>query len=1459
MAVLGGLLVFRPTTPRSGARQPGAFATFEEARQYALARILHSPCIDPSDDPYGASFERNYNSLTGTTTRHLLVDEADRERELARGFERHGFIREALTHYANLATIHGDEPARERIRSLQRRTVLGLVEAKAPVFEDGLGNLLVRALRPVPERPTVETIHEPWLPQGFPVPGVLHRIGFVREDGALVAAHGEPEGEGAGSWLVLPPGATTLWAAERNSKADFLDRVPDRSRRVAEACLYLGFVTKARGMLGTVPLPFEDLDALARDTSSPLTLDALWLRQLARHPRLVLTTKSSVTAGTHLPVEVEAHSIDRIAFDFAKLEGPIPTTEAAVKAWLPTAPATASHRETLAVPSLRCTLALPIVQPGAYRVTAEARGLSCTFLAIRADAGVELFVTPAETRIRASGPGFAVSNGPTELGVTDAAGFVVPRPGTIRERICAEHRECCQGCESCHHHHGEEAGSGSAIFVSGRGQFFRVKASVDLAEVRKVSYAAAPVLFVHTDRPVYKAGDTMRFRGILRVPRTSIAATDESRFEPAAGREVTLSIQRDAASLFRRTYVTGEHGTFSGEFELPLTAARAEHAITVEHAGGKVSQAFEVMDYRKSEFAVILTPGRGEVLVQAGTVWGAPVADTVLRCTLDGRPVEPKDGRIALKDGQRLKAVLLRGEEELARKSLTFRAASVEPPAADEKPAAEAARAEGSAPAKAEPAEKPALRITPSKPRYGRGEWIEAAIAAPWDETEALVAAADTHLYDVVRVELVDGRGVVRLPVRPVYDPGVTLFLLCGGKTARADVGVRTQAMKVDIDAPAQARPGQEVAVTLKGEPGAAFAFSAVDEAIYMLREDDTPPMYDAFHKPRPAALAYARFGDPEWDGEKRIVDPPPSHACFKDLEKAGDRVFRGLGVYETIGGGGGGGGRYGTRMGGRKMLVAVGGGGGATEDAVLASLDKGLARLQKPDGSWSSTWVCESGTLNDVGATSLALLGWLGAGYSHLSKDVHGGICFGDVVRKALQWLMARQDPSGVVGARDGDWIFNHTLAALALSEAYGLTGSDLFKDAAARAVEAVGATQSANGGWHPSDRSRKGTPATSVWAVLALRSAQIAALPLPPTAPANAWRFFDAEIDEDGVCGAPATRTTTAAGMLAILHLRSDKSDPRLGLAARELLRELPDWNRPDLLGWHLASLALFSYDGPSGPVWKRWIQPLKDTLVRNQRKDGLFAVGGETIATTALGTLALQVYYRYANVFGVKGKNELPPLAPAPRIRIHFPDTALWEPELTADGRGEARVSFTLPDTVTTTRLTARGITKDAAVGEAVGRIAARQPFFVRIACPETVLEGDSIDVRVEVYNHTPGGLEASVRLEGQEARTVQVPADRPAVTFWTVRAEGSALRLVAHGKAAGFEDAMERTIPVRPFAREVFSSVRLKSATGKPLSFTAPEGVRDAVVRIDPARGGLAQVLDSLRWLNQYPYG
>jgi hypothetical protein len=388
-----------------------------------------------------------------------------------------------------------------------------------------------------------------------------------------------------------------------------------------------------------------------------------------------------------------------------------------------------------------------------------------------------------------------------------------------------------------------------------------------------------------------------------------------------------------------------------------------------------------------------------------------------------------------------------------------------------------------------------------------------------------------------------------------------------------------------------------------------------------------------------------------------------------------GRQAGKSPGVYDTmgVGSGGGGGGRYGGRFGGRENLVARGGGAG-TEDAVRAAL-RWLARHQSPDGSWSAAGFASqcAGTkcpgagqaVFDTGVTGLSLLAFLGAGYSHLSRDetadpVRPGqtLRFGDVVKSGLKWLMANQDPDGCVGPRKGHYMYNHAIAALALSEAYGMTSAQPLQGPAQKAIHFLADAQNPGKGWRYTSRSGDNDTSVTGWAAMALKSADLSGLEFPKSCYEGTRAWLDDCTEGNyyrvGYTHKPAKNDTlsmTAIGVMCRIFMDKDKKDPRLSMGCDLLLREKPVWEdkKIDFYYWYYASLALFQFDGPSGPKWKAWNDDMKNAIVKNQNAAGSgckngswdpvdrWSRSGSRIYATAVNALTLEVYYRYANVFG------------------------------------------------------------------------------------------------------------------------------------------------------------------------------------------------------------------------------
>ncbi|HEX7900271.1 MAG TPA: prenyltransferase/squalene oxidase repeat-containing protein [Planctomycetota bacterium] len=421
-------------------------------------------------------------------------------------------------------------------------------------------------------------------------------------------------------------------------------------------------------------------------------------------------------------------------------------------------------------------------------------------------------------------------------------------------------------------------------------------------------------------------------------------------------------------------------------------------------------------------------------------------------------------------------------------------------------------------------------------------------------------------------------------------------------------------------------------------------------------------------------------------ENERENVDPSEfdTPTTVGDNKLNADSPFKNPNKNSSIGVGGPGGGKKGDGIGGReyrrqqRRKVST-----SDDDAVRGAL-LWLARHQSADGSWgvqSHAGACkgtrcaspESASADfDMGVTGLSLLAFLGAGYSHLSKDVVEGIRFGDVVRGGLQHLLREQDVEGFLGPRTGHkQMYNHAIAALALCEGYGLTGSALFKDQAQKAVDYLVQAQNPGRGWRYDARSGDNDTSVTGWAVMVLKSAELSGLTFPKSAYDGARAWLDEATEESygragythkgtGKVYCPHNATFDHQEALTSIAVMSrifidKKSDARIRSGAELVAREVPSLepSKVDYYAWYYAALALFQFDGPDGALWSKWNKGMVQALVKSQLttsagcKDGSWEPAdrwgceGGRVYATAINALTLEVFYRYENVLGGKRK--------------------------------------------------------------------------------------------------------------------------------------------------------------------------------------------------------------------------
>lgn len=377
-----------------------------------------------------------------------------------------------------------------------------------------------------------------------------------------------------------------------------------------------------------------------------------------------------------------------------------------------------------------------------------------------------------------------------------------------------------------------------------------------------------------------------------------------------------------------------------------------------------------------------------------------------------------------------------------------------------------------------------------------------------------------------------------------------------------------------------------------------------------------------------------------------------------------------------------------------RAQVAAARGGTKSSEQAVELGL-AWLARNQEPDGSWDADrhgagvdektpfrpadprlTVAqadfdrngeqlhrreETGHQADVGVTSLAVLAFLAAGYTHDEGK------YATHVDRALTWLVAGQRRDGFLGrgATQCERMYCHAMATYAIAEAFSMQadrGGDVrLREPLRLAVAYIVDTQiGQDGGWRYLKGQTRGDTSVFGWQLMALKSAELAGVPIPAKCRDDMIRFLR-ETSTGTRHGLAAyvrnqrvTPAMTAEALFCKQMLGIQRDNPACTEAVEHLLQNAPRRTQFNLYYWYYGTLAMFHY---GGEPWRQWNELVRNILVADQITSGEHAgswdpakcpwgLYGGRVYSTALGTLCLEVYYRFLPLY------QMAPDSPAPR---------------------------------------------------------------------------------------------------------------------------------------------------------------------------------------------------------------
>ncbi len=330
----------------------------------------------------------------------------------------------------------------------------------------------------------------------------------------------------------------------------------------------------------------------------------------------------------------------------------------------------------------------------------------------------------------------------------------------------------------------------------------------------------------------------------------------------------------------------------------------------------------------------------------------------------------------------------------------------------------------------------------------------------------------------------------------------------------------------------------------------------------------------------------------------------------------------------------------------------AMTGMGGIHARSAVDSALHWLAVRQEPEGHWDTRKWEGSGSL--VGNTGLTLMAFMGGGHNTRRGE------YRRTVLRGIEWLLNEQQSDGKIGAT----MYEHSIAAIALCEAFGRSGDERFGGGSRRAITWLERAQNADGGWRYHPNSEMSDVSVTAWVIQAMKTARLANIRVDNSVYARALLYLDSLTDRGGRAGSSGAvgytyesslrysnnrPAMTSAGMVIRQFSGTGVRSDLLKKGAELTMRHPPQWSGKDFYFWYYATYAMHNM-GDEYRLW--WNRRIRDVLIENQVRTGedagswdprgdRWAGQGGRVYTTALGALCLQVYYRYSdalNSFGV-----------------------------------------------------------------------------------------------------------------------------------------------------------------------------------------------------------------------------
>lgn len=223
----------------------------------------------------------------------------------------------------------------------------------------------------------------------------------------------------------------------------------------------------------------------------------------------------------------------------------------------------------------------------------------------------------------------------------------------------------------------------------------------------------------------------------------------------------------------------------------------------------------------------------------------------------------------------------------------------------------------------------------------------------------------------------------------------------------------------------------------------------------------------------------------------------------------------------------------------------------------------------------------------------------------------------------------------------------------------------------------------------------------------------------------------------------------------------------------------------------------------------------------------------------------------------------------------VRVKFPDTAYWNPNVVTDAQGNATLNLTLPDNLTTWHIAADGSTAvSTLLGSGGSDFVATKPVLIQTALPRFLALRDQSKLGAVISNTTGKDVRVTVQGTAQLGTATQtlaaqpliVPAHADRAVYWTYSPQTEGLLRVtlrSTASMAELSDALSVSLPVEQnslISPEAAATAGQSSGTTVNQVVTLPGNVEpgegDLRVTLEPSL--VSGLTAAGAYLNAYTY-